>query len=55
MKVKELIEVLEKCDPNAGAEFAPEWDNPFNSKSVMDVLEIRYPISTMDPVIVLRG
>ncbi len=55
MKVKELIEMLKECDQNAGVEFSIEWDNPFNSKAVIDILEIRYPLTAMSPVVVLRG
>lgn len=55
MKVKELIEVLEKCNPNADVDFSFEQDNPFDGASVSDAIEIRFPGSGTDTIVVLRG
>lgn len=55
MKVKELIEVLKKCDPNADVDFAFEQDNPFDGTSVSEVVEIRYPGADTDSIAVIRG
>lgn len=55
MKVKELIEVLKKCDPNANVDFAFKRDNPFDGTSASEVIEIRYPGSDADSIAVIRG
>ena len=55
MKVKELIEKLKACDPNADVDFAYLSDNPTDGLSLTEVLEIRYPGSNVAPTVVLRG
>lgn len=55
MKVKELIAILEKCDPEGDVDFAYEADNPLDGSSVSDVLEIKYPHNDLSSTVVIRG
>ena len=56
MKVKELVEKLKECNPEAEVSFAFEMDNPLNGSYIDEVIEICFRSdATKSDMVVLRG
>ena len=55
MKVKELLERLKKCDPEAEVLFEYEQDNPLEGTPVLGLIEIRYHDDIDANKVVIRG
>lgn len=55
MKVKELIEKLNQCDPESDVEFAYEQDDPTNGNAITSVIEIKFFDGFTPDVVVLRS
>lgn len=55
MKVKELLERLKKCDPEAEVFFEVIEKNPLEGMPILGLLEIRYHDDIDVNTVVLRG